>query len=72
MNRKSVPVGTPPRDLTVESEKMPFMTLHSLEEEALKKYSPIAKQVTTETKAKPHSVVRQKRNPWTKEVSRGI
>lgn len=67
MNRKSVLDGTPPLDLTFKSEKTPFVKVHSVGDKALEKYSPIVKSITTETKPKPHPVVRQKRNPWTKE-----
>lgn len=69
MNRKSVSDGSPPFDLSLKSEEKNFMKLHSVGNECFQKHSPIKKNAATETKRKSKSVARQKRNPWSKEVS---
>ena len=74
MNQNSGSDASPslPVDPTFKSEKTPFVKVRSVDEKVLEKHSPIVKYATAETKKKPHPVVRQKRNPWTKEVRYNI
>lgn len=68
MHRNSVSDGKSRLDRKLETEKTPFMKVHSVGDKLFNECSPIVKNATTETKKAPPRAVRQKRNPWTKEV----
>ena len=69
MNRKNVSDVTPTLDATPKTGNFPYVKVRSIGDKLIDKYSPIVKSDLTAAKKKAPPLARQKRNPWTPEVS---
>jgi hypothetical protein len=69
MNRKSVSDVTPPLGPTPKTGDLPYVKVRSIGDKLIEKYSPIAKHELAAANKKTPPLARQKRNPWTTDVS---